>query len=147
MLNQKYNQVLDNVAAAFGADAEKLQKNQTIDINGTEVRFACLESSSLCRVQVLLGRPANLTKDGLRWMLECNSDTSMDLLPILAMDPASGNMMLCLHIPIAERGASDMLIDFLAQELDIFAQLWQAGLTSSGMALRASSNPNLIALA
>lgn len=147
MLNQKYRQVLDNVAAAFGVDAEKLQTNQTIDINGTEVRLACLEPSNLCRAQVLLGRPANLTKAGLRWMLECNSDASMDLLPILAMDPASGNMMLCLHIPIAERGASDMLIDFLRQELDVFAQFWQAGLTSSGMTLRSSSSPDPIALA
>ncbi|MDO8299304.1 hypothetical protein [Lacisediminimonas sp.] len=147
MLIQDYGQLLNDVAAAFGVDAEKLQKNQTIDINGIEVRLACLEPSRLCRVQVLLGRPANTTRAGLRWMLECNSDASMDLLPVLAIDQVSGNLMLCLHIPLVEPGAADMLIDFLTQELDVFSHYWQVGLTASGMNLRAASSLDPIALA
>lgn len=147
MAMQDFRRLLDEVAAAFNVDDEKLQKNQSIDINGIEVRLACLEPSGLCRVQVLLGRPANTTKAGLRWMLECNSDASMDLLPILAIDPASGNLMLCLHIPLAEPSATDMLIDFLTQQLDVFAHYWQVGLAASGMNLRAASSLDPIALA
>ena len=147
MAIQDYRQLLHDVAAALDVNAERLQSDQSIDLNGTEVRLACLEPSGLCRVQVLLGRPSNTTKAGLRWMLECNSDASMDLLPMLAIDPGTGNMLLCLHVPLAHSAAADMLIDFLTHELEIFADYWQVGLRSNGMLMGESSGPDPIALA
>lgn len=125
MAMHEYRRVIAQICSASGLDEARLLEDGYLCAGDTMARLEYFSPADLCRVQVDLGRPPASDETGtLRWMLECNAESSMACLPVLAIDPNSGNALIYLHFPLVQRDAGEALLRFLQFEIGELLDKW-----------------------
>lgn len=128
MAMQDYVSLIEQVCAATGLDAARLLEEGTICAGDTPLRIQYFSPADLCRLEIDLGRPPSSgDADALRWMLECNTDSETGCLPVLAIDPESGNALVYLHFPLCQPDVVDALQRVLESEVEALAGQWRRG--------------------
>lgn len=128
MAMQDYVSLIEQVCAATGLDAARLLEEGTICAGDTQLRIQYFSPADLCRLEIDLGRPPSPgDADALRWMLECNTDSETGCLPVLAIDPDSGNALVYLHFPLCQPDVAEALQRVLETEVEALADQWRRG--------------------
>jgi hypothetical protein len=126
MAMRDYEKLIEHVCAATGLDAERLLSEGTLRAGETQVRLHYFSPADLCRLEIDLGRPPSCSDaDALRWMLECNTDCETGCLPVLAIDPDSGNALVYLHFPLCQPDSAEALLRFLESDVQEMADQWR----------------------
>ena len=122
---EHYERLLAWVAQYGGMDEKAFALEPVLRMKGTTLRFEYLERPALCRVSMVLPAMPDDSPAVLRLMLESNAMPGEELLPVLALDPDSGDPLVLLHFPVAP-GVEDALGYFFSLGLDIFVSTWRS---------------------
>lgn len=121
---ENYRRLLTKVAQAWSLDEGKFLAEQSLEMEeGVTLSFEHLPQTNLCRIGLPLGRMPDDT-DALKIMLESNAFPEKGLLPVLALDPESGEPIVFMHFPAIE-GAEVALHGFLELGSVVAREQWK----------------------
>ncbi|MDB5822291.1 MAG: Tir chaperone protein (CesT) family protein [Herminiimonas sp.] len=148
MAMRDYERLIEHVCAATGLDAERLLSEGTLRAGETPVRLQYFSPADLCRLEIDLGRPPSCgDADALRWMLECNTDCETGCLPVLAIDPDSGNALVYLHFPLCQPDSAEALLRFLESDVQEMADQWRRAEVNHDAGASSGAAADLLAFA
>ncbi len=120
---RNYRHLLTSIAQAESLDKAKFLSDQCFEKDGVRLSFEHLPQSNLCRIGFALG-PTPRDMEALKAMLESNAFPEKGLLPIMAIDPESGQAMVFVHFPAIEE--AEMAVHcFLGFGIVMLAEQWK----------------------
>jgi hypothetical protein len=148
MAMRDYEKLIEHVCGATGLDAARLLSEGTLCAGETQVRLHYFSPADLCRLEIDLGRPPSCgDADALRWMLECNTDCEAGCLPVLAIDPDSGNALVYLHFPLCQPDSAEALLRFLESDVQEMADQWRRTEINRDVGASSAAGADLLAFA
>lgn len=147
MTVQNYEALLRDVAGKLNIDAEGLAARQVLLSGTTQVRFLYLARLGLCRLTIALA-PSPDPSAAYRWMLEANYDRAgIDLLPVLALDPATGRPFVFFHVGVTQPNAAAAIANLVVTGLPTFLLGWNDACTAESISERVRAQRHLDTLA